>query len=207
MAEIKSKNIKWHETSVGQAAQEKQSGHAGVVLWFTGLSGSGKSTVANLVIQKLFETGHRIYILDADNLRHGLNQNLGFSLNDRLENIRRVGEVAKMFTFAGTIVSTALISPLKADREQVRQIFQKDDFIEIFVKCPLEVCEQRDPKGLYQKARRGEIEEFTGISSPYEEPPDAEITVHTDQDSLEDCVSQIIQYLKSKNFLRKDFKS
>lgn len=164
------------------------------VLWFTGLSGSGKSTLADRVEQELHQKGFKTYLLDGDNIRHGLNNNIDFSEEGRKENIRRIGEVAKLFTDAGIIVLTAFISPFREDRDRVRAMLGAGEFIEIHVDCPLEVCEQRDVKGLYAKARRGEIPNFTGISSPFESPLQAEITVHTDQNDLESCVNQILEH-------------
>lgn len=164
------------------------------VLWFTGLSGSGKSTLADRLEQELHQKGFKTYLLDGDNIRHGLNNNIDFSEEGRKENIRRIGEVAKLFTDAGIIVLTAFISPFREDRDRVRGMLGAGEFIEIHVDCPLEVCEQRDVKGLYAKARRGEIPNFTGISSPFEPPLQAEITVHTDQNDLESCVNQILEH-------------
>jgi adenylylsulfate kinase len=164
------------------------------VLWFTGLSGSGKSTLADRLEQELHQKGFKTYLLDGDNIRHGLNNNIDFSEEGRKENIRRIGEVAKLFTDAGIIVLTAFISPFREDRDRVRAMLGAGEFIEIHVDCPLEVCEQRDVKGLYAKARRGEIPNFTGISSPFEPPLQAEITVHTDQNDLESCVNQILEH-------------
>jgi adenylylsulfate kinase len=164
------------------------------VLWFTGLSGSGKSTLSDRVEQELHQKGFKTYLLDGDNIRHGLNNNIDFSEEGRKENIRRIGEVAKLFTDAGIIVRTAFISPFREDRDRVRAMLGAGEFIEIHVDCPLEVCEQRDVKGLYAKARRGEIPNFTGISSPFEPPLQAEITVHTDQNDLESCVNQILEH-------------
>ena len=165
-----------------------------LLLWFTGLSGSGKSTLADRVEQELHLKGYKTYLLDGDNIRHGLNSNIDFSDEGRKENIRRIGEVARLFIEAGIIDLTAFISPFKEDRDRVRQLLPEGEFTEIFVDCPLEVCEQRDVKGLYAKARRGEIPDFTGISSPFEAPEHAEITVHTDQDDLETCTNQILNF-------------
>ena len=165
-----------------------------LLLWFTGLSGSGKSTLADRVEQELHAKGFKTYLLDGDNIRHGLNSNIDFTDEGRKENIRRIGEVAKLFLDAGIIVLTAFISPFREDRDRVRALVGEGEFIEIHVDCPLEVCEQRDVKGLYAKARRGEIPNFTGISSPFESPLQAEITVHTDTETLESCVNQILTY-------------
>ncbi|MGJ7919812.1 adenylyl-sulfate kinase [Neobacillus sp. LXY-4] len=195
----KSTNITWHELSLSKEARRKQNGHQSFVLWFTGLSGSGKSTVANALAQKLFEIGIRNYVLDGDNIRHGLNKDLGFSDSDRTENIRRIGEVSKLFVDSGQVVLTAFISPFIADRELVRGLLEDGEFIEVYVKCPLEECEKRDPKGLYDKARKGLIPDFTGIHSPYEEPINPELVVNTSESSVDECVEQIIAYLSSKN--------
>lgn len=202
MAEQKSTNIHWHKAHVTRDDREKRNGHKAAVLWFTGLSGSGKSTLANAVEKALFEQGCSTYVLDGDNIRHGLNKNLGFSPEDRTENIRRIGEVAKLFNDAGVITATAFISPYRADRDKAREI-SGDSFIEIYAKCALAKCEERDPKGLYKKARAGEIPEFTGISAPYEEPEKAEITVDTGEHDLETCVQQILDYLKQRGILKK----
>ena len=180
----------------GAAAQSK-----GCVIWFTGLSGSGKSTLALEVESKLHQRGHLTYVLDGDNIRHGLNKNLGFSPEDREENIRRIGEVAKLFADAGVIAMTAFISPYRTDRDNARDLLDEGRFVEVFVDCPLEVCEARDTKGLYQKARAGEIKEFTGISAPYEEPSQPELTVNTDDQNLEECTEQVIALLTSKGLI------
>ncbi|MBB5324993.1 adenylylsulfate kinase [Anoxybacillus tepidamans] len=189
-------NIVWHHTTITKEDRRARNGHHSAVLWFTGLSGSGKSTLANAVSKKLFELGVQNYVLDGDNIRHGLNKDLGFSAEDRTENIRRIGEVAKLFVDSGQFVLTAFISPFERDRQLVRQLLEADEFIEIYVKCPLEECEKRDPKGLYKKARNGEIREFTGIDSPYEEPSSPELIVETHLYSLEECVNQVIAYLR-----------
>lgn len=194
-------NITWHAASVSKEERRKNGGHHSFVLWFTGLSASGKSTVANAVARKLFEKNIGNYVLDGDNIRHGLNKDLGFSESDRTENIRRIGEVAKLFVDQGTIVLTAFISPFRVDRQQVRDILEKDEFIEVFVKCPIEECEKRDPKGLYKKARQGDIKQFTGIDSPYEEPVEAEVVVETHIYSIEQCAEQIIGYLQERSFI------
>ena len=174
------------------------------MLWLTGLSGSGKSTIANALSQSLFRRGVQEYVLDGDNIRHGLNKDLGFSAADRTENIRRIGEVAKLFVDSGTIVITAFISPFRADRERVRTLFEEGEFIEVYVKCPLEECERRDPKGLYKKARAGEIKNFTGIDSPYEPPEQPEIVLDTGRHSVGECVEQIIRFLQERNILREE---
>lgn len=200
-SEVKSTNITWHHADVERHDREKMNGHKSCVLWFTGLSGSGKSTLAHAVENALFDRGCRTYVLDGDNIRHGLNKNLGFSPEDRAENIRRIGEVSKLFNEAGVIALTAFISPYKADRDLARQI-SGDSFIEIYVECALEICEQRDPKGLYKKARAGQIPEFTGISAPYEAPEKAEITVNTGTHSLDQCVVQVLDALKARGVIK-----
>jgi adenylylsulfate kinase len=201
MSKIKSQNIVWHHAIINQEDRERLGDHKGAILWFTGLSGSGKSTVANDVEAKLFERGVRTYVLDGDNVRHGLNKDLGFSPEDREENIRRIGEVAKLFQDAGVITLTAFISPYRTDRGNVRRLLDDGRFIEVYVKCSLDVCEQRDPKGLYQKARAGQIPEFTGISAPYEEPHSPEVVLETDKQSLEESTSLVIAYLEEKGYL------
>ncbi|MEO2136200.1 MAG: adenylyl-sulfate kinase [bacterium] len=201
MTQPKSENIVWHETTVSKTEREKISGHRGCTVWLTGLSGSGKSTLANLLEKALWERGARAYVLDGDNVRHGLNKDLGFSPEDRAENIRRIGEVAALFTEAGIINVTAFISPYKGDRDKVREIMADGDFVEVYVKCDLDECEKRDPKGLYKKARAGEIPEFTGISAPYEEPDKAELIVDTTSQSEEDCLQALLSYLEEKGYL------
>ena len=195
MAQQKATNITWHEATVTAEDREKLLNQKGCVIWFTGLSGSGKSTLANAVEQVLHQQGHHTYVLDGDNVRHGLNKNLGFSPEDREENIRRIGEVAKLFSDAGTIVMTAFISPYCADRDQARALIAEDRFVEVFVDCPLDVCEERDTKGLYKKARAGEIKEFTGISAPYEPPLTPEVTVNTAALSIEECAQAVVDAL------------
>ncbi len=194
-------NIVWHLHHVNKDDRAKHKNQRPCILWFTGLSGSGKSTIASAVEQKLFELGHHTYILDGDNVRHGLNKDLGFSDNDRVENIRRIGELAKLMTDAGLIVLTAFISPFKSDRALVRDLVQSHEFIEVYMNTPLDVCEQRDPKGLYKKARKGEIKNFTGIDSEYEVPDDAELHINTADLSIEECADQIIDYLKDNHFI------
>ncbi len=198
MAEQKATNIVWHPGAVTRADREQMNGHKGCIVWLTGLSGSGKSTIAVDLEKRLWERGVRAYILDGDNIRHGLNKNLGFSPADRTENIRRIGEVAKLFTEAGMIALTAFISPYRADRDQVRALVRPGDFVEVHVQCPIEVCEQRDVKGLYKKARAGEIKEFTGISAPYEAPLSPELTIDTSGQSVEESARQILRYLEDK---------
>ena len=201
MSTPKSRNITWHAGMVTKADRENISGNKGCTIWMTGLSGSGKSTLAVALEKKLWDRGIRSYVLDGDNIRHGLNKDLGFSPKDRTENIRRIGEVAKLFTDAGVINVTAFISPYRADRDSVRALMAEGDFIEVLVDCPVEVCERRDVKGLYKKARAGEIPEFTGISAPYEAPLSPEMTVHTDRHSEEECLNQLVQFLEKKGFV------
>lgn len=191
----KATNITWHEGEITKSDREKLLNQKGVVIWFTGLSGSGKSTLAHAVEEKLMSGGHLSYVLDGDNVRHGLNKNLGFSPEDREENIRRIGEVAKLFADAGLITMTAFISPYKADRHKARQLLLDGEFIEVYVKVPLDVAEQRDTKGLYKKARNGEIKEFTGISAPYEEPDHPELMIDTSVLDLETCANMVLQFL------------
>lgn len=197
----KATNITWHQGAVTSKEREKLLGQKGIVIWFTGLSGSGKSTLAHAVEEKLFEKGHLSYVLDGDNIRHGLNKNLGFSPADREENIRRIGEVSKLFTDAGVIAMTAFISPYRADRDKARELVEEGRFIEVFVKVPLDVAESRDPKGLYKKARAGEIKEFTGIDAPYEEPLNAELVIDTSKYSLEESSNKVLNYLKEKEII------
>ncbi|RWR15267.1 adenylyl-sulfate kinase [Siminovitchia fortis] len=193
--------VVWHESAVSKEERQKRNGHQSAVLWFTGLSGSGKSTLSALLEKELFQSGAHTYRLDGDNIRHGLNKNLGFSPEDRTENIRRIGEVSKLMVDAGIITLSAFISPYRKDRDQVRSILEENEFIEVYVKCSLEECEKRDPKGLYKKARAGKIKGFTGIDAPYEEPEDPEITINTELLSLEESVQLIIKYLKDKNYI------
>ncbi|HET7627063.1 MAG TPA: adenylyl-sulfate kinase [Bacillales bacterium] len=197
-----STNITWHEAKVTKHDRRKMNGHKSAVLWFTGLSGAGKSTLAVEVEKELHRRGVHSYILDGDNIRHGLNKNLGFTPEDRKENIRRIGEVAKLFVDAGVVTLSAFISPYQEDRDGVRELLEKDEFIEIYVKCDVGECERRDPKGLYEKARAGEIKNFTGISAPYEAPEKPELMVETDRQSIEQSVAQVINYLESEGFLQ-----
>jgi bifunctional enzyme CysN/CysC len=197
-----SSNVTWHKTRVSSDDRAMKNGHKGAVIWMTGLSGAGKSTVATELESELFHRGLNVYVLDGDNVRHGLCGDLGFSPEDRTENIRRIGEVAHLMSDAGLIVITTFISPYRDDRHRVRNILQ-DDFIEVFVKCPLDVCEKRDPKGLYKKARAGEIKDFTGIQAPYEEPEKAEIVLQTDKHSVDECVAQVMDYLKDLIYVEK----
>lgn len=187
-----SNNVVWHHATVTRVRREAQNGHRGAIIWFTGLSGSGKSTLAHAVEESLHLRGCRTFVLDGDNVRHGLCGDLGFSAKDRQENIRRIGEMTKLFMEAGTIVLTAFISPYRVDRECVRGMVGQGDFIEIYCDAPIDICEARDTKGLYKKARAGEITEFTGISSPYEAPDRPELTVNTGTGELDACVQQVI---------------
>lgn len=200
----KSPNTVWHRTLVTKSDRQRLNGHKSCVLWFTGLSGSGKSTIANAVEERLFKMGVHTYLLDGDNIRHGLSKDLGFKKEDRVENIRRIGEVAKLFVEGGMIVLTAFISPYLADRKEVRSNLQEDEFIEIFISCPLSICEERDPKGLYKKARKGEIKHFTGITDPYEEPINPEVVINSNSDTIEDAVDKIIHYLTEKQIITID---
>ncbi len=198
----KSSDVVWHQVSVSQGEREAVNGHVGAVLWFTGLSGSGKSTVANAVDKMLHDIGCKTYVLDGDNVRHGLNGDLGFSDVDRVENIRRIGEVSKLFVDAGLLISTAFISPFILDREMVRSQLNHGQFVEVFIDTPIEICEQRDPKGLYKKARAGEIKNFTGIDSAYQYPSKPEIQVKTAKQSVEACAKQVVDYLKDNGYLK-----
>ncbi len=199
--EDKSSDVVWHQSSVSHLSRVALNGHKPAVLWFTGLSGSGKSTVANAVDKMLHDRGCKTYVLDGDNIRHGLNGDLGFSDDDRVENIRRIGEVAKLFVDAGLLVSSAFISPFITERKMVRELLGEQQFIEVFIDTPIEICEQRDPKGLYKKARAGEIKNFTGIDSAYEPPNKPEIHIQAGQKSVEQCATQVIEYLKSNHFI------
>jgi adenylylsulfate kinase len=201
MEQKKSSNVVWHQPTITKQDREKLFGHRGVALWFTGLSGSGKSTVAIEVEKKLHGLGCHTYVLDGDNVRHGLNADLGFSAEDRQENIRRLAEVVKLFADAGVIVLSAFISPYRADRERARNLVPEGDFFEIYCRCGIDTCESRDPKGLYKKARAGEIADFTGISAPYEEPDMPEIIIDTDRHSVDICADQIIARLKQAGVL------
>lgn len=191
-----STDVVWHRATVTRARREAQNGHRGAILWFTGLSGAGKSTLAHAVEEHLHRMGCKTFVLDGDNVRHGLCGDLGFSAEDRVENIRRIGEVSKLFMEAGVIVLTAFISPFRTDRDKVRAMVGPGEFQEIYCQCALEVCEQRDVKGLYKKARAGEIMHFTGISSPYEAPEKAELVLCTSEQTLQDCVMQVVNLLK-----------
>lgn len=189
---LKGTNTVWHHATVTRARRESLNGHRSFVLWFTGLSGAGKSTLAHAVEEELHRAGHRTFVFDGDNVRHGLCADLGFSERDRAENLRRIGEMCKLFVEAGVVSLAAFISPMAAERARVRAMFQPGDFHEIYCEAPLEVCESRDVKGMYARARRGEIPNFTGISAPYEAPAGAELTVHTGRDPLEACVRQVL---------------
>jgi adenylylsulfate kinase len=197
----KSRNIVWHQGAVTREDRERIQGHRGATIWLTGLSGSGKSTIAVELEKRLWDQGIHAFILDGDNVRHGLNKDLGFSPKDRNENIRRIGEVAKLFTEAGLVAITAFISPYRADRDQVRAIMPAGDFLEVYVECALDVCEQRDPKGLYKKARAGQIPEFTGISAPYEAPLTPELVIHSDKLTVEQSVAELFALLQRRGTL------
>lgn len=197
----KSSNVVWHHATVTRARREALTGHGSVILWFTGLSSAGKSTLAHAVEEHLHQAECLTFVFDGDNVRHGLCSNLGFSVEDRVENIRRVGEMSKLFLEAGVIALTAFISPFRADRERVRSLVPHGDFLEVYCRCPLEICEQRDVKGLYKKARAGEIRDFTGISSPYEEPTQPELVVDTGRLSLEESVAAVLGLLRSRGVI------
>jgi adenylylsulfate kinase len=201
MTNPKTRNLVWHPGAVTKADREAISGHRACTIWMTGLPASGKSTLAVALEKALWDRGVHSYVLDGDNIRHGLNKDLGFSPDDRVENIRRIGEVAKLFTVAGVVNVTAFISPYRADRQQARDLVESGEFIEVFVDCPVEECERRDPKGHYKKARAGEIPEFTGVSAPYEPPLSPELTVHTAKASESECVETILQYLERGEYV------
>ncbi len=192
----RSTNITWYERRLTKSDYRQRNGHSSMVLWFTGLSGSGKSTLAHRVEEVLFNKGWYTYILDGDNVRHGLNGDLGFSENDRRENIRRIGEVAKLFVDGGVVVLAAFISPYREDRDRVRALFEEGEFVEIYVECDLKTCERRDPKGLYRKARAGELPDFTGIDSPYEEPLNPELVIGTGWLDITDSVNRVVDFLE-----------
>ena len=198
---MSNKNIVWHDHHVSKHERATIKQQKPCILWFTGLSGSGKSTIANAVEAALLSHSKHTYLLDGDNIRMGLNKGLTFSDKDRIENIRRIGEVSKLFVDAGLIVLTAFISPFQRDRDMVRNLVEEKEFIEVFVDTPLEICEQRDPKGLYKKARKGEISNFTGIDSPYEAPNTPEIHIKNDKISIDEAVEQVISYLKERGYL------
>jgi adenylyl-sulfate kinase len=195
-------NITLHEHIIGKAERQKLLQQKSMIVWFTGLSGSGKSTIAGRVEEKLFELGYKTYLLDGDNIRTGLNKNLSFTDEDRTENIRRIGEVSKLFVDAGVIVIAAFISPFISDRKSVRDLVEKNEFAEVFVNCPLQICEQRDAKGLYKKARAGEIKNFTGIDSPFEKPVNAELEIHSDKLTPDEAANKILEFILPKITLR-----
>ena len=202
MAGQKANNIKWHHGKITKVDRVNLLNQKGVTIWLTGLSGSGKSTIAVELEHALIENRHQAHILDGDNIRHGLNKNLGFSPEDRTENIRRIGEVAKLFTDAGIITITAFISPYREDRDAVRRLLSDGEFIEVYVKCPLDVCEERDTKGLYKKARAGEVKDFTGISAPYEEPLNPELTIDSSKLTVEESTRAVLNYLEEKGYVK-----
>jgi len=193
----RSRNAVWHPVSVTRADRERRNGHRGLVLWFTGLPSAGKSTLAHAVERELYAQGCRTFVLDGDNVRHGLCSDLGFSAEERAENMRRIGELARLFVEAGVITLAAFISPFAADRARLRGLFARGDFFEIYCECPVTVCEARDPKGMYQRARAGEIAEFTGVSSPYEAPEQPDLTVDTAQQPLDACVAQVLDLARA----------
>lgn len=195
---MKQTDIVRQDYKVDKLHRHKLNGHSSLIVWFTGLSGSGKSTIAGKVEERLYDSGIRSYLLDGDNIRHGLNNNVDFSDEGRKENIRRIGEVAKLFIDAGLVVLTAFISPFREDRNRVRNLVDGSEFVEVYVNCPIEVCEQRDVKGLYKKARAGEIKDFTGISSPFEAPAKPEIEIRTDQLSIDECVTTIVKEILNR---------
>jgi adenylylsulfate kinase len=196
-----SENVVWQKALIGKTDRQKRNGHKSFVIWLTGLSAAGKSTIANALEKELADLGVKTYLLDGDNIRHGLSRDLGFTDKDRRENIRRIGEVSKLFVDAGVVVLTAFISPFRADRDLARELVEKSEFIEVYVKCPLDVCEKRDPKGLYAKARSGKVTKLTGIDSPYEEPLKAEIVLETDRTSSTECVNQILKDLRARKLI------
>jgi adenylylsulfate kinase len=198
-----SNNVVWHHATVTRSRREQLNGHKGAILWFTGLSGAGKSTIAHAVEEQLHRLGCHTFVLDGDNVRHGLCGDLGFSPKDRTENIRRIGEMVKLFVETGIIVLTAFISPVRTDRERVRSLVGVDDFIEIYCRCPLGVCEDRDVKGLYQQAKSGKIKEFTGISSPYEAPEKPELVLDTNVCSLDECAGKVMVLLSQRGIISK----
>ena len=201
MAESRSTNITWHASHVTRSERERVLGQRGVTVWLTGLSGSGKSTIAVGAERELVRRGRLAYVLDGDNVRHGLNKNLGFSPADRTENIRRIGEVAKLFTDAGVIAMTSFISPYRSDRDGVRALLAPGDFVEVYVSATVETCESRDVKGLYQRARKGEIPEFTGISAPYEAPERPELVLDTNRQGVEESVGSLVAHLEKNGYL------
>ncbi|MGA8262498.1 MAG: adenylyl-sulfate kinase [Arenicellales bacterium] len=194
-------NVVWHDLYLDKKTRASLKSQHPCLLWFTGLSGAGKSTIANIVEQKLNAAGKHTYLLDGDNIRHGLNRDLGFSSEDRVENIRRVGEVGKLFVDAGLITLASFISPFRSDRQIVRELFEPKEFLEVFVSAPLSVCEQRDPKGLYKKARKGQIPNFTGVDSPYEPPDDAELVLETTNNTAEECADTLIGFIVKHGYI------
>lgn len=197
----KSSDVVWHHATVTRERRQQLNKHKSVVLWFTGLSGAGKSTLAHCVEEALYQIGSRTFVLDGDNVRHGLCGDLGFSNEDRNENIRRIAEVSKLMLEAGVITLTAFISPFLEERQKARQLIPQGEFFEIYCKCPIEICEERDVKGHYEKARKGEIKDFTGVSSPYEEPTNPELIVETSKFSLEECTSQVMDMLEDRGVI------
>ena len=196
-----SPSVVWHHATVTRERRENLQAHRGVVLWFTGLPSSGKSTIAHATEERLHQMRCRTFVLDGDNVRHGLCGDLGFSERDRAENIRRVGEITKLFVEAGTIVLTAFVSPFRRDRERARGLLQPGDFLEIYCHCPIAVCESRDPKGHYQRAREGKLKDFTGVSAPYEEPADSELVLHTAKLSIEESVEKVLMLLRDRGIV------
>lgn len=201
MSAPKAENLTWHIGEVDKDARAAAHGHRGAVLWFTGLSGSGKSTIAHRVERMLIERGAFAYVLDGDNIRHGLNSDLGFAQKDRVENIRRIGEVARLFADAGGLILSAFISPYREDRDRVRRLMGPGEFIEVFVDTPLEICEARDPKGLYKKARAGEISNFTGLDAPYEAPTSPEVHLETENLGVDEAAGRVVRYLEQQHVL------
>ena len=201
----KESNVVWHHAAVTRQGRQMRSGHKSVILWFTGLSNSGKSTIAHAVEERLFEMGCSTFVFDGDNVRHGLCSDLSFSREDRTENIRRIGEMARLFIEAGIIAVTAFISPFRVERERVRRLVAPGDFLEVYCRCPLEVCEERDVKGHYRRARIGEIREFTGISSPYEEPEDPDLIIDTANNGVEACITSVVSKLIECGIVPKTF--
>lgn len=203
MRESIKNNVAWHNATVTRTRRERLNGHRATLVWFTGLSGSGKSTIAHTVEEKLHRLGNRTFVFDGDNVRHGLCGDLGFSTQDRHENIRRIGEMAKLFLEAGVLSLAAFISPYRRDREFVRDLVGEASFVEIYCRCPVDICEQRDVKGLYQRARRGEIKEFTGVSAPYEEPQSPDLVLDTSTMPVDQCVETVFGLLKQKDVFSK----
>jgi len=198
---MKNEHVVWHETLVNRQERNRMNKHKSGVIWFTGLPASGKSTIAHHLEKDLFDRGIRSYVLDGDNVRHGINANLGFSRDDRKENLRRIGELSKLFVEAGIVVLAAFISPYREDREFVRNIVGEGSFFEVYVKCSIDTCEKRDPKGHYRKARAGVIKEYTGVSAPYEPPTKPEVTLDTEDQDVETCVNQVLEFLDQRKFI------